>query len=372
MAPIALAVPRRAHVDREQRGGDEWFPHAEHCAGCRRASTVARGPDFFDRASREYRPAHGTHALLPDGPRALHVGRRQRAAADDRRRRHRGLRDPRRQRQPDRAGLGLERDPEHGLGPRLPAGRAGLRRGRRARRHARDRDRRPAHARAGAGRRSCPGSGCSPTTSPSPTCASSISRSGDRTLFREDIVVPLSPFMGTMGVCPAGASALPVMPPGTFGGNLDTRQLVKGTTLYLPGQVEGALFSTGDAHGCQGDGEICVTGLEAPMYAVMRFSLEKGRSIPAPQYRTAPGPLTPERQLRRLLRHHRRRRRPLRDRPGRDPRDDRPPGVDATGCRARTPTCSAAWSSTSRSPRSSTRASTSSPPSSRSRSSSGL
>jgi acetamidase/formamidase len=116
---------------------------------------------------------------------------------------------------------------------------------------------------------------------------------GDRTLFREDIVVPLSPFMGTMGVCPAGASAQPVMPPGTFGGNLDTRQLVKGTTLYLPVQVEGALFSTGDAHGCQGDGEVCVTGLEAPMYAVMRFSLEQGRSIAAPQYRTAPGPLTP-------------------------------------------------------------------------------
>ena len=99
--------------------------------------------------------------------------------------------------------------------------------------------------------------------------------------------------MGTMGVCPSGASAVPVMPPSRFGGNLDTRQLVKGTTLYLPVGVEGALFSTGDAHGCQGDGEICVTGLEAPMYAVMRFSLEKGRSIPAPQYRTAPGPLTP-------------------------------------------------------------------------------
>jgi acetamidase/formamidase len=68
---------------------------------------------------------------------------------------------------------------------------------------------------------------------------------------------------------------------------------VQGTTLFLPVQVEGALFSTGDAHGCQGDGEICVTGLEAPMYAVMRFSLHKGRTLPAPQYRTAPGPLTP-------------------------------------------------------------------------------
>src|SRR3954449_5286953 len=112
---------------------------------------------------------------------------------------------------------------------------------------------------------------------------------GDVTAFREDIIVPLTPFMGTMGVCPAGASAQPVMPPGTFGGNLDTRQLLQGTTLFLPVQVEGALFSTGDAHGCQGDGEICVTGLEAPMYASLRFRLEKGRSIPCAQYRAAPG-----------------------------------------------------------------------------------
>ena len=104
-------------------------------------------------------------------------------------------------------------------------------------------------------------------------------------------MIPLAPFMGTMGVCPADASAQPVMPPGSFGGNLDTRQLVRGTTLYLPVQVPGALFSTGDAHCCQGDGEICVTGLEAPMYATMRFRVEK-RSIPAPQYRTAPGSLT--------------------------------------------------------------------------------
>jgi acetamidase/formamidase len=114
---------------------------------------------------------------------------------------------------------------------------------------------------------------------------------GDVTLFREDIVLPLEPFMGTMGVCPAGASAQAVMPPGPFGGNLDTRQLVRGTTLYLPVHVEGAMFSTGDAHGCQGDGEVCVTGLEAPMYATMRFTVQKGHNLPAPQYRTS-GALT--------------------------------------------------------------------------------
>src|SRR5215212_3446403 len=115
---------------------------------------------------------------------------------------------------------------------------------------------------------------------------------GDVTVFRDDIVIPLTPFMGTMGVCPAGASAQPVMPPGTFGGNLDTRQLTRGTTLYLPVQVAGALFSCGDAHAAQGDGEVCVTGLESPMYGALRFTLHKDRSIPAPQYLTG-GPLAP-------------------------------------------------------------------------------
>ena len=67
------------------------------------------------------------------------------------------------------------------------------------------------------------------------------------------------------------------MPPGIFGGNMDTRQLVAGSTLYLPVQTDQALFSCGDAHGCQGDGEVCVTGLEAPMYATLRFTLHKGR-----------------------------------------------------------------------------------------------
>ena len=117
---------------------------------------------------------------------------------------------------------------------------------------------------------------------------------GDVTYLREDIAIPIAPFLGTMGVCPAGAKEQAVMPPGRFGGNLDTRQLVRGTTLFLPVQVEGALFSCGDAHAAQGDGEVCVTGIESPMYAVLRFTLHEDRSIPAPQYQTAPGPLTPQ------------------------------------------------------------------------------
>jgi acetamidase/formamidase len=115
---------------------------------------------------------------------------------------------------------------------------------------------------------------------------------GDVAYLRDDIAIPVEPFFGTMGVCPAGAQAQAVMPPGTFGGNMDTRQLVRGATLYLPVQVERALFSCGDAHAAQGDGEVCVTGIEAPMFASLRFTLEKGRTLPSPQFRT-PAPLTP-------------------------------------------------------------------------------
>ncbi len=115
---------------------------------------------------------------------------------------------------------------------------------------------------------------------------------GDYTFFKDDIVIPVEPFFGTMGVSPAGPEKPVIMPPGPFGGNMDTRHLTKGTILYLPVQHEDALFSCGDAHAAQGDGEVCVTGIESPMYAALRFDLIKGRSIPAPQFQT-PGPLTP-------------------------------------------------------------------------------
>jgi acetamidase/formamidase len=115
---------------------------------------------------------------------------------------------------------------------------------------------------------------------------------GELAYLREDIAVPLDPYFGTMGVCPAGAKQQAVVPPGRFGGNMDIRQLRRGSTLYLPVDVEEALFSCGDAHAAQGDGEMCGTAVECPMFASLRLTLEKGRSIPAPQYRT-PAPLTP-------------------------------------------------------------------------------
>jgi acetamidase/formamidase len=115
---------------------------------------------------------------------------------------------------------------------------------------------------------------------------------GDVALLREDIAIPIEPFFGTMGVCPAGAREQPVMPPGTFGGNMDVRQLTAGATVYLPVQVDGGLFSCGDAHAAQGDGEVCITGIEAPMYGTLRLVVQKGRRLPAPQF-AVPGPLVP-------------------------------------------------------------------------------
>src|SRR3954463_11052064 len=137
-----------------------------------------------------------------------------------------------------------------------------------------------------------PGLGLLPDDFPDPYLRGVEFTDGDTVRFADGVEIPVTPFFGTMGVCPAGASAQPVMPPGTFGGNMDTRQLTRGTTLYLPVQVDGALFSCGDGHAAQGDGEVCVTGLESPMYGALRFTLHKDHPIPAPQYRTS-GPLAP-------------------------------------------------------------------------------
>jgi acetamidase/formamidase len=131
-----------------------------------------------------------------------------------------------------------------------------------------------------------PGFGLLPDDFPDPYLKIFDLTDGDLTYLREGVAVPIEPFMGTMGVCPAGAQSVPIMPPGVFGGNMDTRQLARDATLYLPVQVDGALFSCGDAHAAQGDGEVCVTGIESPMYGALRFTLVKDRTIPAPQFHT--------------------------------------------------------------------------------------
>jgi acetamidase/formamidase len=106
----------------------------------------------------------------------------------------------------------------------------------------------------------------------------------------EGIHVPLAPFCGIMGVAPAAAGRHSTVPPRRVGGNMDVRQLTAGSTLYLPVEVEGALFSVGDAHGMQGDGEVCLTAIEMDSTARLRFGLSQ-TPIAEPQVRL-PGPPT--------------------------------------------------------------------------------
>ncbi len=100
-------------------------------------------------------------------------------------------------------------------------------------------------------------------------------------------VVPLRPFCGVMGVAPSAPGTFKTRPPGVFGGNMDVRELCAGSTLYLPVLNEGALFSAGDAHGAQGDGEVCINGMEMPAMAVLQFGLHKGVSLDGPLVESA-------------------------------------------------------------------------------------
>jgi acetamidase/formamidase len=115
---------------------------------------------------------------------------------------------------------------------------------------------------------------------------------GKTTRFADNVLLPLQPFCGTMGVAPAEPGDRSVLPPGDFGGNMDIRHLNVGSTLLLPVSVNGALFSAGDCHGVQGDGEVCVTGIECPMSFSLRFDLRKGANIPSPQFFVKRSPIS--------------------------------------------------------------------------------
>ncbi|MEO1102979.1 MAG: acetamidase/formamidase family protein [Pseudomonadota bacterium] len=95
--------------------------------------------------------------------------------------------------------------------------------------------------------------------------------------------VPLRPFFGVMGVAPpAGWGTVSSLPPRIHGGNLDNKELVAGTTLYLPVHVPGALFSAGDGHGAQGDGEVCVTAIETALEGTFQLTVRKDLSYTYP------------------------------------------------------------------------------------------
>jgi len=107
------------------------------------------------------------------------------------------------------------------------------------------------------------------------------------TIFSRGIVLPLKPFFGVMGVAPRPGEKRTSSVPDYFGGNIDNKELVAGTTLFLPVQVPGALFSAGDAHAVQGDGEVDVTAIETAMdEAVLEFFVRKDLKLERPMAET--------------------------------------------------------------------------------------
>lgn len=105
--------------------------------------------------------------------------------------------------------------------------------------------------------------------------------------------LPLHPFMGVMGMPPAEPGIHSTIPPRRCGGNIDCKELVAGSTLYLPILVPGALFSVGDGHGTQADGEVCGTAIECPMERVeLTFRLRDDLRLTTPRAQTPAGWIT--------------------------------------------------------------------------------
>ena len=113
------------------------------------------------------------------------------------------------------------------------------------------------------------------------TLPMSLEAGADRAAF------PLAPFLGIMGVAVASDTRAHSVPPGLHGGNIDLKLLTEGATLYLPVQVPGALFYIGDPHYAQGNGEVALTALEAPLRATLTIRL-----VPAAQIGSLLGGVT--------------------------------------------------------------------------------
>ncbi len=105
--------------------------------------------------------------------------------------------------------------------------------------------------------------------------------------FGKGIEVPLRPFFGCMGVAPPpSAGRVSSGPPGVHAGNLDNKELVAGTTLFIPVHVPGALFAVGDGHAAQGNGEVCLTAIETSLHGTFEFVVRKGMKLRWPRAET--------------------------------------------------------------------------------------
>jgi acetamidase/formamidase len=103
--------------------------------------------------------------------------------------------------------------------------------------------------------------------------------------FAPGIDIPLHPFFGSMGVAP-GAGRVDSAPPFAHAGNMDNKELVAGTTLYIPVASKGALFVAGDGHAGQGNGEVDITAMETFLTGTFKFVVHKNRQMSWPRAET--------------------------------------------------------------------------------------
>ncbi|UCF93142.1 MAG: acetamidase/formamidase family protein [Desulfobacterales bacterium] len=103
----------------------------------------------------------------------------------------------------------------------------------------------------------------------------------DQAIFNDRIRIPIKPMIGVLGVAPAEGEIL-TGTPGEHGANMDCKRLVKGSTIYLPVKVKGALLSMGDLHAVQADGEIVICAVEIPGEVTVKITVVKNKSLPLP------------------------------------------------------------------------------------------
>ena len=117
----------------------------------------------------------------------------------------------------------------------------------------------------------------------------SLDKEKGYTVFKDNIRVPIRPFLGCMGLAPASDDELSTVPPTVGGGNMDCRELSVGSVVYLPVQAVGALFSCGDGHAAQGHGEVCGSAIETSLKATLRLEVCKDQPwVTSPQYQAPP------------------------------------------------------------------------------------
>jgi acetamidase/formamidase len=128
---------------------------------------------------------------------------------------------------------------------------------------------------------------CAPRGSPGRTKIIPLDTKTMTATFAPGIVIPLHPFFGSMGVAPPPeAGRLSSTPPGKHAGNLDNKELVAGTTLYIPVHAPCALFEIGDGHAAQGDGEVDQTAIETSLRGRLQLTVRKGMKLKWPRAET--------------------------------------------------------------------------------------